>query len=282
MNVQSFGGSWTREKLEILRRYLDAYTTALKNRPFNLIYVDAFAGPGSWRPGSSYSQDHYREFTEMLKGSPSIALDVDDRPFDRLIFIDTDPEHIEALGELKISSPTRSITIVQEDANLAIPELCSRLSNRDRAVVFVDPYATQVSWSTIQAIASTQKIDCWILFPLMAIARLLPLNREPDAALAQRLDRIFGGREYWYGFYSPLKQPSFWSQGDEQERESGSGQIAIAYRERLVSAFEQVAPTRRVLKNSQNSDLFDLFFAASNPRGAEIAVGIADYILGRW
>ena len=282
MNVQSFGGLWTREKLEILRRYLDAYTTALKHRPFNLIYVDAFAGPGSWRPGSSYAPAQYGDFAQMLKGSPSIALDIEDRPFDKLVFIDTDPENIDSLAEMQKRSPTRNITIVQEDANLAIPELCSGLSNRDRAVVFVDPFATHVSWSTIQAIASTQKIDCWILFPLMAIARLMPLNREPDAALAQRLDRIFGGREYWRGVYSPVKQPSFWSQGDEQERESGSEQIATAYRERLISVFKKVAPTRRVLKNSQNSDLFDLFFAAGNPRGAEIAVGIADYILRRW
>ena len=49
----SFGGPWTNDKLEILRRYLDAYTTALKNQPFNLIYVDAFAGGGSWTPRES-------------------------------------------------------------------------------------------------------------------------------------------------------------------------------------------------------------------------------------
>ena len=28
-----YGGSWTIEKLEILEKYLDAYTTALKNKP---------------------------------------------------------------------------------------------------------------------------------------------------------------------------------------------------------------------------------------------------------
>ena len=46
-NAQSFGGEWTREKLDILAAYLDAYTTALKNQPFNLWYVDAFAGSGA-------------------------------------------------------------------------------------------------------------------------------------------------------------------------------------------------------------------------------------------
>ncbi len=41
-----FGGSWTKEKLDILQRYLNAYTTALKNQPFRLWYIDAFAGTG--------------------------------------------------------------------------------------------------------------------------------------------------------------------------------------------------------------------------------------------
>jgi three-Cys-motif partner protein len=43
---QLFGGSWTEKKLEILKKYLDAYNTALKNQPFKRVYIDAFAGTG--------------------------------------------------------------------------------------------------------------------------------------------------------------------------------------------------------------------------------------------
>jgi len=32
--AQEFGGRWTKEKLGILRRYLDAYTKALKHQKF--------------------------------------------------------------------------------------------------------------------------------------------------------------------------------------------------------------------------------------------------------
>ena len=46
MTSPRFGGPWTEQKLGILRAYLDAYTTALKNQPFTLIYVDGFAGAG--------------------------------------------------------------------------------------------------------------------------------------------------------------------------------------------------------------------------------------------
>ena len=43
---RGFGGPWTEEKLAILKKYLDTYTTVLKNQPFRLIYIDAFAGTG--------------------------------------------------------------------------------------------------------------------------------------------------------------------------------------------------------------------------------------------
>ena len=279
---RSFGGQWTREKLEILRRYLDAYTTALKNQPFNLVYVDAFAGPGNWRPGSSYDEVDYGEYNDMLKGSPQIALDVVDKPFDEFIFIDTNPEHIESLETVKDQNPGRAIEIFNRDANSILPQICNGLGRYDRAVVFLDPYATEVAWSTVEGIAQTRKVDCWILFPLMAITRQMPRNREPDRAWMENIDRTFGVQNFWESFYAPARQASFFAQGDELEREQGSDQIAEAYRERLKSVFTRVAPTRRVLKNSTNSNLFDLFFAASNPSGSSTAVRIADYILNHW
>ena len=93
MNSPRFGGPWTQDKLRILHAYLDAYTTALKNRGFTLIYVDAFAGAGSYVE----SGDDYAEFHEFRQGSARIALAVDDRPFDRLVFIEKDTNSAEAL-----------------------------------------------------------------------------------------------------------------------------------------------------------------------------------------
>ena len=45
-NQHIFGGVWTEQKLERVAKYLRAYTTALKNQPFELLYIDAFAGTG--------------------------------------------------------------------------------------------------------------------------------------------------------------------------------------------------------------------------------------------
>ncbi len=276
MNVPSFGGPWTQQKLEILRRYLDAYTTALKNQPFMLTYVDAFAGAGSYTDAS----DEYEEFHELHRGSAQIALDIDDKPFDRFLFVESDPERIQSLQELAQGHPGRSIRIVEGDANLEIPNFCNGMNESDRAVVFLDPYATQVSWATVESVAATRKIDCWILFPLMAVARMMPTEREPNEATSNQLDRIFGGREHWLDSYQDSRQSSFLDEEPRRERTQGS--VSERYRERLRTVFHSVAAARRTLRNSKNAPLFELFFAASNPVGARPAMRIANHILRYW
>ena len=41
-----FGGNWTEQKLECVRKYLRAYTTIMCKQPFHYAYIDAFAGTG--------------------------------------------------------------------------------------------------------------------------------------------------------------------------------------------------------------------------------------------
>ena len=116
----------------------------------------------------------------------------------------------------------------------------------------------------------------------MAITRMMPLGSEPTEPLAQKLDRVFGGREHWRRSYRPSSQMSMFDDERRLERSSGGDVIAELYRERLESVFTRVAPTKRTLYNSNNSPLFDLFFAASNRSGASIAINIADYLLTHW
>lgn len=276
----SFGGSWTQDKLHILERYLDTYTTVLKNQPFSLTYFDAFAGEGQWSPTSSYTDDDYSDFRELHLGSPRIALEIQDKPFDKLVFVEKDGARSRSLQNLMIEYPERDIEIINDDANDVVPRFCDNMAQFDRAVVFLDPFATEVSWDTVTRIAGTQKIDCWILFPLGAIARMMPRNEEPSAALRGRLDWIFGGRKHWQALYSPSEQRRLI--GEPAQERSGSGAIAELYRERLKSVFVAVAPTRRTLRNTKNSPMFELFFGASNPTGAAKAIPIADHLLKYW
>ena len=280
--MTQFGGPWTQEKLRILKGYLDAYTTALKDQPFRLIYVDAFAGEGFWRPGSEYTPDDYGEFQDVLKGSATIALEIEDKPFDELVFIEKDLQRCRSLQTLAGQHPGRNVQVISDDANYALPLFCQRMGNFERAVVFLDPFAANVAWSTVEAIAQTMKIDCWILFPRMAINRMMPTGSQPPQQWANHLDYIFGGSEPWEGLYQPSPQFSMFDDDPRLERQSGGNQISEIYRARLQDVFHRVARTPRVLTNSKQAPIFDLFFAAGNPRGAHIAVDIADHLLKSW
>ena len=283
--LDTFGGSWTHQKLEILRLYLDTYTTVLKNQKFRLIYVDAFAGEGIWRSGveSAYTTDDYGEFYQVHEGSPKIALDIHNRPFDRFVFIEKDPNRCNKLAKMSSEFPDRDIEIKNGDANSEIDTFCSSMGTYDRAVVFLDPFATQVSWNTVSNLAHTKKVDCWILFPLSAIARMMPVSAEPSEVMSEQLDRIFGERSFWHEeVYHEQAQQNMFDDAPANVRTRGSNQIAACYRKRLVDTFERVAPTPRKFCNSKQSPLFELFFAASNPTGAPKAVKIADHILNNW
>jgi three-Cys-motif partner protein len=43
---QQFGGDWTEEKLDRVRKYLAAYATIMNKQKFRFAYIDAFAGTG--------------------------------------------------------------------------------------------------------------------------------------------------------------------------------------------------------------------------------------------
>ena len=92
-----FGGLWTVEKLEILTQYLKAYTTLMKRMRFSLTYVDAFAGSGEL----SYRSDHGLNLVDVEKfyqGSAKRAIEVHDKPFDSLVFVEKDKKPFEQAG----------------------------------------------------------------------------------------------------------------------------------------------------------------------------------------
>ena len=267
---QSFGGAWTKEKLAVLAAYLDAYTTALKNQPFDLVYLDAFAGNGYWRPKASES---------VYDGSPRIALEIGDKPFDKVVLIEKDPADCDSLRALHGDFPRRNIVIRNGDANEEVARFCSGMPRNERAVAFLDPFATEVRWVTVEKLARTKKVDCLLLFPLGAVARMMQRSGEPNPELKGQLDSIFGGREPWESLYNQSPQLNLWA-SPASERIGGSEAVSRVFRTRLESIFASV--TSKVLRNSRGAPLFELFFAASNPAGAPIAIKIADHIMKRW
>lgn len=282
-----FGGNWTAEKLDSVGKYLKAYTTALKSKPFHLIYIDAFAGSGYCGKQDGIEPDipaipelAADDTTEFLRGSTRVALDVEP-PFAEYIFIDRDPTNCIALDKLRDEYPDKkdSIRIAREDANSLLKRMANDNWRNKRAVLFLDPYGMQVEWATIQSIARTKSIDVWYLFPLAAVNRLLRKDADIGEAERKRLDYLFGTTDWADAFYRSEKELSLFGEYEITEKTATFDSIKDYVIKRLQSEFPGVAENPLILRNSRNSPLFLLCFAASNEKGAPIAIRIAQHIL---
>ena len=224
----------------------------------------------------------------MKKGSAYVALRTDP-PFGRYIFVDRNPAHAESLEALRREFPklANRIFVRAADANDFLQEWCRDTDwNKNRAVVFLDPYGMQVDWATIEAIAATEAIDLWILFPLgQAVNRLLTRNGIPAGGQAQRLTRFFGTEDWKDAFYEEgSDQPNMFELLGEESgfaKRANFDAIGRFFVERLEQVFVGVSKNPLPLRNSKEVPLFLLCFAAANPKGAKPALKIANHLLRR-
>lgn len=125
---QRFGGPWSLLKVETVAAYLKAFNVALQKQPspttpFRRIYIDAFAGSGSF----SFDAESVPLFDEDASiidhvGSAKRALETDP-PFDELFFIEQSKKNIEKLRLL--CAPFKSAKVISGDANIEVQRLCA-------------------------------------------------------------------------------------------------------------------------------------------------------------
>ena len=309
-----WGGEWTNEKLSVLRGYLEAYLIALKNQPFKLGYIDAFAGSGYREAeddedmgllaslfvgeGVSGTSESASGFWE---GSARIALSLSPG-FDAHVFIEKNAEKVAELRSLADSLGRSDITkIYQGDANEQLQRLCNLNWQGRRAVVFLDPYGMQVEWATLEALASTEAVDVWILVPdAIAVNRLLTRDYDRmQEGWEHRLNLTFGTDDWQEKLYETATErarkerekqpPSLFGEPepiDESDRllkSAGLEEIRSYYIDRLKTIFPFVSNTPRTLRSESGNPLYSLMFAAANPnpRAGAASLRIAGHLLGK-
>jgi three-Cys-motif partner protein len=291
--AHTFGGDWTSTKLDVLEKYLAAYTTALKDKPsadraFRKAYIDAFAGTGyrSMRRDEDTSKNLlFPDLAatgpqQLLDGSARLALKIRPR-FDRYIFIERNADRCAQLGALKAEFPdlAADVRIAQGEANEEIRKICDKDWRSHRAVLFLDPYGMQVEWQTIEAIARTAAIDLWLLFPLgIGVTRLLTRSGDIPMGWRTRLDKLLGTQDWYDEFYRVEHKPTLFGTDEERVVKATNDTIGRYFNDRLKSVFPGVAEPG-VLRNSSNCPLYLLCFAAGNENGASIALKIANHLL---
>lgn len=291
--AHSFGGDWTSTKLDVLAKYLAAYTTALKNQRFTKAYIDAFAGTGYRTMRGERDEDMisgnllFPDLADaapqqLLDGSARLALKAQPR-FNRYIFIERDAERCRELEALKGEFPdlAADIRVAQGEANAEIQKLCSKSWRDHRAVLFLDPYGMQVEWQTIEAIAKTEAIDLWLLFPLgIGVNRLLTRSGEIPKGWRGRLDKFLGTTDWYEGFYKVEHKTDLFGNDEERVVKATNQTIARYFNDRLKTIFPANGVAEPgVLRNSANCPLYLLCFAAANKNGARPALKIANDLL---
>ena len=277
-------GPWAREKLDCLQKYLKAYATILHKQEWcrGYFYVDAFAGSGrsdirdyakSETGESLIELDEIsnanaidQEYRDYVDGSPLVALRTEPA-FTKCLFIEQNHQRANTLAA-RCSSEFDSAryTIKTGDANQELLALCRWHWNGYRAVAFVDPYAMQVEWSTVNAIARARAIEIIINLPMQtAVHRLLPREGAISTQNANRLNRFFGTETWQSEFYSS-ERTLF---GEVIRKNAPSSKLLEFYRRNLLNIFRYVSDAR-IVRNTRGSPLYYLMHAGHNKTGQTI------------
>jgi three-Cys-motif partner protein len=261
-------GPWSEDKLQLLKKYLEAYTKIMKGQEWctGYHYIDAFAGTGKPR-----AKDEER----YIDGSPRVALSIR-WPFHSYTFIEKEPWRVQRLHELEQEFPERVIEIYEGDCNqIIVGRIVPRITyeKRNRGFVFLDPFGMDLEWITVKRIAETGALEVLINLPTMAINRTIMLN---DPEKLTEADIEWGNRFLGPGwrdeFYKEV--PTLFDSWKEiKEQPTTAARLSQFYRDRLRQVFQYVTEPL-VMKNSRGVPLYCLIFAGHNQTGNTITTSV--------
>jgi len=234
--------AWSQEKLHYIDRYLNIFTTAMKDK-WRLAYVDLFSGPGL-----CVVEDTSRE----ILGSPLLAAR-QRYPFSELYLNDVDTRAMDALRQ-RLRGADAEIQLRALDCNEAASEARAVLEKpHTLGVALIDPTAFQIRFESIERMTRGLKVDLLITVMTGFIRRFME-----DPGFIDRLDSFFGSTD-WRSLIE-LRE------GGEQVT---NRHLLDAYQERLralgyIHVYDHVRIT-----NSKSSTIYHLVFASKHERGAE-------------
>jgi three-Cys-motif partner protein len=287
MAKQRFGGDHTVLKLEKLESYLNVYTQALSKQNFRLVFFDAFAGTGDiviseadQKQHQLFTQDDYQSF---ILGSAQRALGLEN-PFHEYIFVEKSRGKALHLEQLKAKFPklAKRITIKKGDGNDELEAFCINTNwASTRAVVFLDPFGNQVNWATIQAIAKTQAIDLWYLFPAgLGVYRQIGGDGSLHDTHTQSLDNLFGTKDWRNAFVEETADRGLFGLHKKIEKIATPESITRYMIERMKKVFAGGVLDEWLPLGSKGIHMYSLLFAWANPgEKAKLAGKLAQAVL---
>ncbi len=260
-------GYWSEVKLEIVKKYAQAYSAILAKQASirRYLYIDGFAGPGvhlSRRTG------------QFILGSPLNALDVEPR-FSEYHFIDLDGDRVSQLEQLT-ERETNTFCYQGDASSVLLDKVLPRAKWEEfhRALCLLDPYGLQLNWEVVREAGRMGSVEIFLNFPIMHMNRNV-LRHDQTSSLPGEVARMnsFWGNESWREAYRKISKGLF----EPIDEKSTNADIVKAYVSRLkdVAGFKYV-PEPMPMRNSSGAVVYYLMFASPNNTGRKIVQAIFD------
>jgi three-Cys-motif partner protein len=246
------------DKLAVLGSYLQPYMRVMRKQDWSggVHYIDGFAGTG---------EPQARGEDRLVAGSPRIALDLS-QTFDTYTFIDSEAWRVEHLRALCARYPHLTTEVILGDCNEVIPERVTpvvRWEHYARGFAFLDPFALQLQYSTIEAIAETRAIEVVINVATLAMNRN-GLPNDPRKLTQAHIDRMDGawGDHSWFDLIYP-EQPGLL--GPERPKVGQDQRYSAWPALRAVPSREDLQVRERAARGAEHQRAADLLPGARYP-----------------
>jgi three-Cys-motif partner protein len=195
-------GPWAENKYEILQHYNRMFSTGMKNRFHNRVYIDLFSSAGIAR---------IRNSNKFVLTSSLIALNLPD-PYDSYIYCDINEKCISTLSdriEKYFPEQKEKTNFVRGDCNEKVGEILSLLptpSKTNTVLTFcvVDPYNLGINFETMKEL-NKYRTDFLVLLSWMDASRNEYIYINPDVP---RVDNFLGDTE-WREKWKILKETNY-------------------------------------------------------------------------
>lgn len=182
-------GKWTEEKHSVVSLYAKLFSTGMKEKWDERVYIELYAGSGFAKIKNS---------SKLVTGSPVRALTLE-YPFDKYIFCERQPRQLNALeARVKKIAPSRNVAYVSGDCNEHVDEILAQIpvhspSHHVLSLCFVDPFDIGIKFETLRKL-STRYMDFLVLLALYMDANRNVENYVKEEAV--KIDEFLGSKTW--------------------------------------------------------------------------------------
>lgn len=254
--------TWTEEKLAILACYLHGFALACKSHPSGWYAFDIFAGGGLNVSATTGAE---------ILGSALIALEAGPPLARTVVLCERDARALPALTA-RVASYGGRARVFGGDANAEIGNMLALVARDTPAFAFLDPEGSELSWTTVQAIAQHKpkphrKVEQLILLPTdMGFVRTLPLAKDLSERAAAKITAMYG-HDRWRDIYERRR-------ADKINAEAARTEYVQLYAQGLRDLGYRHVQERQITKNGARgragSPMYFLMHASDHEAGERI------------